>query len=190
MKKLSSQLLAASLLCLPLAAMAHTGHGDHGFADGFTHPFLGVDHLAAMLVVGIWSVLNSRRVWLAPLCFVSLLAIGAVAGQAGFALPQLEPLVAASVLVLGLMLAMPFKPAPGVSLAIIGAFAFCHGLAHGSELEAGGAILSGIVLGSAVLHGIGMAIAHKVLRQRAAWTLRLGQAIALLGGGLLLNTLL
>ena len=67
------------LTLLPLAAFAHTGHGEHGFADGFRHPFLGIDHLLAMLLVGVWSVLNARKVWLAPAVFVVLLTIGAAA---------------------------------------------------------------------------------------------------------------
>lgn len=185
-----SHLILAGLLSLPFAAMAHTGHDGHGFTAGFAHPFLGMDHLAAMLMVGVWSVLNSRRIWLAPASFVGLLALGALAGQQGFALPQLEPLLAASVIVLGVMLTLPFKPEPAAALAVIGGFAFCHGLAHGSELSAGASALSGMILGSVLLHGIGMTLAQYVLRQQAVWTQRLGQAVALLGGGLLLNALI
>ena len=80
MKTTASRLLAAALLALPLAALAHTGQGEHGFLDGFAHPFLGADHLLAMLVVGVWSMLHARQVWLAPLVFVTLLTIGALAG--------------------------------------------------------------------------------------------------------------
>ncbi len=87
MKLHRSHLAAAALLALPLAAFAHTGHGDHTFVDGFTHPFLGLDHLLAMLMVGVWSVLHARsnKVWLAPAAFVSLLAVGAFLGQHGLA---------------------------------------------------------------------------------------------------------
>ena len=128
------------LTLLPLAAFAHTGHGEHGFADGFWHPFLGVDHLLAMLLVGVWSVLNARKVWLAPAVFVALLTIGAVLGQNGIAVPMLEPLVATSVLVLGAMLALSFRPALPAALAVIGGFALVHGMAHGGELAAGSTI--------------------------------------------------
>ncbi|WP_306602890.1 HupE/UreJ family protein [Azonexus sp.] len=190
MNKHASHLVVAGLLSLPFAVMAHTGHHGQGFADGFAHPFLGIDHLAAMLMVGIWSVLNTRRVWIAPLTFILLLTLGALAGQQGFSIPQLEPLVAASVIILGVMLMLPFKPGATTSLAVIGAFAFCHGLAHGSELTAGSSILSGMILGSALLHGIGMLIAQRVLRHRTGWTLRLGQAVALLGSGLLFSALI
>lgn len=189
MNKHASHLVVAALLSLPFAAMAHTGEHGQGFADGFAHPFLGIDHLAAMLMVGIWSMLNSRRVWIAPLTFVLLLTLGALAGQQGFSIPQLEPLVAASVIGLGIMLTLPFKPGTTASLAVIATFAFCHGLAHGGELTGGSSVLAGMILGSALLHGIGMLIAQGVLQQRAGWTLRLGQAAALLGGGLLFSAL-
>lgn len=189
MKTIATKLLATALLGLPLTVLAHSGHAEHGFVDGFAHPLLGLDHLAAMLLVGIWSVLHSQRVWLAPLTFVGLLTLGALAGQHGLALPQTEPLLAVSVLLLGLMLVRPLKPGNTTTLGLIAAFAFCHGLAHGSELQAGSAILSGMLLGSVLLHGSGMALAHLVLRQRAVWAQRLGQGVALFGGGLLLNAL-
>ena len=190
MKKLIQVLLTAMACALPLAAQAHTGHGEQGFSAGFMHPFLGIDHLVAMLVVGIWSVLNLRRAWLAPLCFVALLTVGALAGQNGFSLPQQEPLVAASVFLLGLMLTKQFKLGTPAALVMIASFAFCHGLAHGSELSTGGSVLAGIVLGSILLHGIGMLLAQRLLLQQSVRVQRLGQAVALLGGGLFLNALI
>ena len=190
MKKSAATLLALALLALPVAALAHTGQGDHGFFDGFAHPFMGADHLLAMLVVGVWSVLNSRRVWLAPLVFVTLLTVGALAGQYGLQVPQLEPLVAASVLVLGVMLSLPFKLGSATSLSIIGGFAFFHGVAHGGELSTGSSVLAGIVLGSALLHVCGMSFAHFVLKSRPQLACRLGQLVAVIGGGLVLSTVL
>ena len=181
-----SRTLALLITALPIAAFAHTGHGEHVFLDGFSHPFLGLDHLLAMQVVGVWSVLHARRMWLAPLCFVSFLAIGAVLGQNGWSLPQLEPLVAASVLFLGVMLTLPFRVGDSLSLALIGAFALCHGMAHGGELSTGSSVLLGIVLGSALLHATGMSFAHFFLKQRPLLARSLGQLVAVLGGGLLL----
>ncbi len=186
MEKRTSHLLAVVLLGLPVAALAHTGHAGHGFFDGLAHPFFGLDHLLAMLVVGIWSVLHARQVWLAPLCFVTLLAAGAVLGQHGLSVPPLEPLVAASVLVLGALLTLPFKPANSVALALVGGFAVFHGLAHGGELAAGGGVLSGMVVGSILLHATGMAFAHCVLKERPRLAQGLGQFVAVFGGGLLL----
>ena len=190
MNRTASRLLAAALLALPLAAVAHTSQGDHGFIDGFAHPFLGADHLLAMLVVGVWSMLQARRVWLAPLVFVTLLTIGALAGQHGLQVPQLEPLVAASVLVLGVMLTLPMHIGSLSSLAIIAGFAFFHGVAHGGELSTGNSVLAGIVLGSALLHASGMAFAHFVLKSRPRLACRLGQLVAVLGGGLVLSSVL
>ena len=190
---MSKRLVALLLTALPLAAYAHTGHGDHGFIDCFTHPFLGLDHLLAMLMVGVWSVLhsnNARRVWLAPTIFVFLLATGAVLGQHGIVVPQLEPLVAASVLVLGVMLTLPFRVGLSAALAVIGGFALFHGMTHGGELEQGSTIMAGIVLGSATLHAIGMGAAHFVLETRPTLALQLGQLVAVIGGGLVLSTVL
>ena len=146
MKFRTSKPLATVLVFLPLAALAHTGQGDHGFLDGFVHPFLGLDHLLAMLVVGVWSVQHARHIGLAPLCFVTLLTTGAILGQQGLIVPQLEPLVAASVLVLGVMLTRPFKMVLPAALGVIGGFALFHGMAHGGELSSGNSVLLGIVL--------------------------------------------
>ncbi len=187
MKKRFALLLLAAL---PLAASAHTGHGDHGFMDGFSHPFLGLDHLLAMLLVGVWSVLHARHVWLAPATFVTLLAAGAALGQHGLIVPQLEPLVAASVLVLGVMLTLPLRLGLSAALAVIGGFALFHGMAHGGELEQGSTIMAGIVLGSAVLHSLGMSFAHFVLQSRPTLALRLGQFAAVIGGSLVLSAVM
>jgi len=187
---MTKRFFAFLFAALPLAAFAHTGHGYHGFLDGFTHPFFGLDHLLAILLVGVWSVLHARHVWLAPLTFIALLAAGALLGQHGIVVPQLEPLVAASVLALGVMLTLPFRLGLSAALAVIGGFALFHGMAHGGELSAGSTILAGIVLGSALLHGIGMAFAHFVLKTRPQLALRLGQLTALIGGGLVLSSVL
>jgi len=190
MNKPASSLLALVLLALPVAALAHAGHAEHGFMDGFSHPFLGLDHLLAMLLVGIWSVLHARQVWLAPLCFVIFLALGVLLGQQGVTLPHIESLVAASVLVLGLMLTLPFVLRRSLALLAISAFALCHGLAHGSELATGTPILAGIVLGSALLHALGMAFAYGCLRGRLQLAKHVGQLAALVGGGLLLSAVM
>lgn len=186
----TSRRLLAALLCLPGLALAHTGHGEHGFLDGFSHPFLGVDHLSAMLLVGIWSLLHTRRIWLAPLVFMAGLALGALVGQQGVVLPQIEPLLAISVLAFGLMLARPARQNGQASLAVIAGFAIFHGLAHGSELPSGSDVLLGLLAGSALLHGIGLILARAALHGRAAWAMQLGRLAMLLGSGLLVNSLI
>lgn len=152
--------LAAALAALPLVASAHMGAdagGHHSFVDGVVHPLTGLDHLSAMLAVGLWSGLNARRAWVAPLSFASLLLVGALLATAGLAFPAVEPMIAASLLVIGLLLASQRQlPAP-VAATLVGGFALFHGAAHGSELSAGPA-LAGMVLSTATLHlaGIGL----------------------------------
>jgi urease accessory protein len=131
----------ALALCAPALCLAHVGAdagAHHGavsaLAAGFMHPFTGADHLAAMLVLGVWSALTARRVWLAPLAFAATLAIGALIGLGGGAVPGIEPMIAASLLALGLLLATSAK-LPAVAGAVLAAvFALFHGAAHGHEL--------------------------------------------------------
>jgi len=193
---LTSRRVAPALVAvaglLPLAAAAHVGAdagGHHGFASGLAHPFTGLDHLAAMLAVGLWSGLSARRAWAAPVVFAVLLLVGALLAAAGWVLPAVEPMIAASLLVLGLLLASrQGLPAP-VAGALVGGFALFHGAAHGSEL-AGGAALAGMVLATALLHGLGLGLGL-ALRGRdeaiARWLPRLGgTAVAAFGASLLL----
>lgn len=181
---------AAALALLPLAALAHVG-GDgaahHGFADGLLHPFTGPDHLAAMLAVGAWSALAVRPKWLAPAAFVALLVAGALAGLAGLRVPAVEPMIAASLLVLGLLVAMRRGMPWALAGALTGLFAFFHGAAHGTELQGGhpAQMMLGMVIGTALLHAAGMVLGTAVL-QRHRWTAALaGLSTAALGVALL-----
>jgi len=194
MKKILTILLAA----LPLAALAHVGGHPHahgladGFAQGFVHPFTGLDHLAAMLAVGVWSALAVRPAWRAPAAFVALLVLGALAGFGGLRVPGVEPMIAASVFVLGLLVAVHRRMPWGAAALLAGAFAFFHGAAHGYELAGdGGAAafgaLAGMAAGSAVLHVAGMLLGHAVMR-RHPWIARAGgAATALLGTFMLIQ---
>ena len=190
MNKIISNALALIVAGIPAVALAHTGQGNHGFMDGLAHPFLGMDHLLAMLVVGVWGALQTKNVWFAPTCFVICLTIGTILGQHGFVLPLLEPVVATSVLVLGAMLTRPFKLGVPTTLVLIGGFAVTHGMAHGGELSAGTGVLVGIILGSALLHVTGMSIARFILKDRPQVAHRFGQAVAMVGGGLILSSVL
>lgn len=181
--------LTLTALALPLAALAHTGAdaGSHhsGLLAGLMHPLTGLDHLAAMLVVGLWSGQTAQRSWVAPLAFAALLLTGALLASSGLAWPAVEPMIAASLLVLGLLLATRRGlPAPAAA-ALVGGFALFHGAAHGGEL-AGGAALAGMLLSTVALHAAGV-LAGRALRQRAAALPRvLGGAVALAGSALLL----
>jgi urease accessory protein len=189
---LSRAAFCAALL-LPALCLAHVGsdagdhHGTAALAAGFAHPFTGFDHLAAMLVLGVWSALTARRVWLAPIAFVATLAIGALVGSAGIAMPSVEPMIAASLLALGLLLAIGAKlPAIG-GVAVAAVFALFHGAAHGQELAGHGALwaIAGMVVATALLHTAGIGLGM-LLRQRSVWWPRVaGAAVALFGVALL-----
>jgi urease accessory protein len=122
MRHNASKTLALTVLLLPMAASAHTGADGgmhHGFVTGFMHPLTGADHLAAMVAVGLWSALAARRgldlLW-APLAFAGMLLVGASMGLAGVQLPAVEPMIAASLLVLGLLVATRIHlPAAGAA---------------------------------------------------------------------------
>ena len=176
----------SALLLVPALAFAHTGDGslhDHGFVAGLAHPFTGLDHLGAMLAVGLWSALaqRGRNVLVAPVSFAGLLLVGALLGMAGFTLPAVEPMVAASVLVIGLLAATRLQLSAAASGLLVGAFALFHGLAHGAELQ-GYAALIGMVAATALLHAGGIALGLKLSPRiaRAA-----GGGIAVLGLGLM-----
>jgi urease accessory protein len=183
----------ATVVLLPTVALAHTGagtpHVHDAFTSGLLHPLTGIDHLAAMMALGVWSALAVRPAWLAPAAFVLLLAAGALAGFSGISVPAVEPMIALSLLVIGLLLARR-QPLPlAVSAALAGGFAFFHGVAHGSELAAGNATpaLAGMLVSTAVLHLTGMALGRHVLRGRQALSTVAGGSVALLGSALLLG---
>jgi urease accessory protein len=188
-----SAFFSAALL-VPALGFAHVGPdgaGHHGaaaaVAAGFAHPFTGFDHLAAMLALGVWSALTAKRVWLAPLVFAATLTVGALIGLAGWAVPGVEPMIAASLLVLGLLLATGAKlPAVG-GAAVAALFALFHGAAHGQELAGHGALwaIGGMVVATALLHAAGMGLGL-MLKQRNAWLPRAtGAAVTLFGMALL-----
>ena len=181
------------LLWPALPALAHTGAlGDHvhpGFMAGLLHPFTGIDHLAAMLAVGVWSALAVRPVWVAPLAFVALLGAGALGGLAGVAVPGVEPMIAASLLVTGLLIATRAQWRVWAAALVAGLFAFFHGAAHGMELSGVGVAqaLAGMLIGSAALHLTGIGLGRWVFDQRRWLSAMAGGAVALLGSALLLR---
>ncbi|RJP64015.1 MAG: urease accessory protein UreJ [Comamonadaceae bacterium] len=173
---------ALALAALSFSAAAHVGdaeaHG--GFLTGFLHPITGLDHLAAMLAVGVWSAMTTKRLWIAPVSFAALLLAGALLAQAGVAFPAIEPMIAASMLVVGLLLAAQVKLPEATGAVLVGAFALFHGAAHGQELVDGSA-LAGMVLGTAVLHSVGIAMGLG-LKRANHWLPRMaGGVVALMG---------
>ena len=178
-------LLAAGLAAAP--AMAHESAGIvGGFASGFAHPFAGPDHVAAMVAVGLLGAfLGGRAVYLLPLLFPVAMAMGGALGFAGIALPGVELAIAASALVLGLMVAsgrhMPLWAA-GAACAF---FAIFHGHAHGTELPAAAdaiAYSAGFVIATGLLHLAGISVGLSARWQTGRVAVRtLGGAIAVLG---------
>ena len=193
-----SRLILISTLATsaPIAALAHTGVDagmHHGFVTGFMHPLTGLDHLAAMLAVGLWSALSAtsaRRIWLAPVAFAGMLLVGALLGLNGMELPAVEPMIAASLLVMGLLVATRAQLPVAVTAGVVGVFAVFHGIAHGTELAGGGngfAPLLGMLVATIALHlaGVGLGLA---LRSHSVWWPRVvGGLTALLGGAFLLH---
>jgi urease accessory protein len=175
-------------LALPLAAMAHPGPGGdavHGLADGILHPFTGLDHLAAMLAVGAWTGRAPARRWPAPVAFALALVAGSLLAARGLAPPAIEPMIAASVLVFGLLLASRHEIGVGVAAPLVGAFGLFHGAAHGLELGAAPA-LAGMLVGSVALQAAGVALGLGLARTRPMWTRAAGVLVAGIGGVLML----
>ena len=177
--------------------MAHPGHEnglqDVTFMDGLLHPLTGLDHMAAMVAVGLWSAMtatSARRVWLAPITFAGMLLVGALLGLSGLALPAVEPMIASSLLVLGLLVATQARVPAALAAGIVGVFAVFHGVAHGTELAGGGngwLPLVGMLVATIGLHlaGVGAGLA---LRTHSIWWPRVaGGLTALLGGAFLLH---
>ncbi len=136
--------------------------GAHGAAaaGGFAHPFVGLDHLVAMVAVGVWAVQQGgRAMWAVPASFVGAVTIGGAFGLVGGTLPATESVIAGSLIVLGLLVGLAVRPAPWIAACIVGFFALFHGYAHGGELPVAAApwqYALGFIVATATLHGIGM----------------------------------
>lgn len=170
-KGLRSTLL--TLLALAAgAAQAHTGHAANSLFDGLLHP-LGLDHLLAVVAVGVWSVgaLPAGKTWWGPTTFLLALVLSAAGGAAGFMLPYLEQALALSVLLFGLLLALAGRAVPlAPGLGLVALAASLHGLAHGAEIPATGpaGYAAGFLLSTAVLHLGGVAAGLAIRRWLAA----------------------
>jgi urease accessory protein len=177
--------LALALIALPTAAFAHAGHGDTaGLLSGFLHPVWGIDHILAMVAVGVFAfVLGGRALFLVPLAFVGMMVAGFALGISGVNLPFVEVGIALSSIVIGAAAAWG-KPMPvAAAMSLVGAFAVFHGHAHGAEMPpnaAGFEYALGFLIATALLHlaGIGAALGvSKVVG-------RFGKGAAQVAGGL------
>jgi len=154
--------LAVLALCSS-AAFAHHEAGPltSGFEIGFGHPFSGMDHLLAMLAVGLWAAQNKRpALWVLPIAFPLMMAAGAAMGMAGMRLSGMEMGIAGSVAVLGLLIVFAVRMPVWVSASMVSLFAVTHGYAHGLELPSGASALqygAGFIAATALLHVLGVA---------------------------------
>lgn len=175
---------AAALVLLPTAALAHTGVGaTSGFAHGFSHPISGLDHILAMVMVGVlaWQ-LGGRALWLMPAAFVAVMAVGGALGVSGIEIPFVETGIALSVIVLGAMVALGVKAPLAVAMGLVGLFAIFHGHAHGTEMPqdaSGLAYAAGFMIATALLHLAGIGAGFLIGRAGASY----GPAVVRSAGG-------
>lgn len=168
MKK-SITILAALLLAAGTApAHAHLDPGAHGsFMAGFSHPLFGTDHVLAMVAVGLWAaMLGGRALWAVPAAFVGVMLAGFLAATAGLPLPFVEPAILASVVAIGLLVALAVPVPVGVGMAVVGFFALFHGHAHGGEIGEATSLgyAGGFAIATALLHAAGVAAGLGVAR--------------------------
>lgn len=160
---LNRSLAALALLFAATSASAHPGHEAASFAAGFAHPFAGLDHLLAMLAVGLYAATRAGTMrWAPPATFIIALIGGAGIGAAGLALPAVEAGISASVLVLGLLIAFMVRLPLAAALPLVALFALPHGHAHHAEMgsSALATYAAGFVIASAILHSIGLIVAR------------------------------
>lgn len=155
-----------ALLGAATVVSAHPGHGTFSLSAGLTHP-LGLDHLLAMMAVGVWSslALPGAQRWQGPAAFLSAMSVGAVLGAAGLVLPLIEAGIALSVALFGAMLLAGTRLPQRAGLLLIAAAASLHGLAHGAELPAGASFAAyalGFLGSTTVLHIAGLSLGAAV----------------------------
>ena len=195
MKRLIASATFLALAVLPDLAFAHTGIGTTAAFDaGITHPFSGIDHMLAMVAVGLWAGLRGgRALWLWPACFVGAMVGGGVLGIEGVPLPFVEQGIIASIVLLGLAVALAASAPLAVGATLIAAAGIMHGHAHGAEIPADANGLHyalGFVIATSLLHAGGVAVTMLAVRYgrpiviRAAGVLTAVAGLALAFAGL------
>ena len=197
MRSLMTSRTALTVLMTPVLlaaspAAAHTGGVVGGFVGGFAHPVFGPDHVVAMVAVGLWGAfLGAPAIWLLPVVFPLVMSIGGVMGVVGVPIPAIETGIAASAVVLGLMVALKARPPLWIAGMLVGAFAIFHGHAHGAELPAGTDAVAyslGFVIATGLLHLCGIAFgllarwpAGRIAVQTAGGAVALAGIVSLAG---------
>lgn len=157
------------------------------FAAGLAHPLSGADHILAMVAIGLWGVLaGGRALWAWPLAFVATILVGFAAAILGWQVPLVEPAIAVSIAVLGLLVALAVKAPVWLGAVIAGLFAFFHGHAHGTEAATAGvqlfAYASGFSLATAALHAVGIGAGLLISRSAGEPALRATGALVAASG--------
>ncbi|ASY63869.1 HupE-UreJ family metal transporter [Sinorhizobium sojae CCBAU 05684] len=184
---------AAALAASAAPAFAHFDPASHGsLMAGLSHPLFGADHILAMLAVGLWAgEIGGRARWMVPAAFVATMAVGFALAVIGVGLPFVEPAILASVVALGLIVAIAVRLGAAKAAAIVAVFALFHGDAHGGELGAAGAwsFAAGFMIATALLHvaGIGLGMALARLSGGGKLARLLGGITALAGAALMLG---
>lgn len=180
----------AGLIASSLPAFAHiTGEAHHSFSAGFTHPIFGADHVLAMVAVGLWaSQISSNHgqknaLWAVPLAFVAFMAFGFVIAAVGINLPFVEPAILASVIALGLLVAIAARIPTSAAASVVGIFALFHGYAHGTEMHGANAVQFGIgfIAATMLLHIAGIALGFGLTRLSTGLSRVLGGLTAVAG---------
>lgn len=179
--------LLFAFLMTATAAAAHTGDAaGAGFVTGFLHPILGWDHVAAMVAVGLWGAfLGAPAIWVLPIAFPLVMAVGGAFGVAGIPLPGIETGIAASALVIGLAVALAFRPPLWVAAVIVAVFAIFHGHAHGTEMPSAASPLAyaaGFVIATGLLHLAGIAFGLLASRPAGRIAVRAAGGLIAVGG--------
>lgn len=179
--------LAAALSLIAAPAFAHVGIGTtSSFAAGVGHPLGGLDHITVMIAVGLWAALKGgRALWVWPAAFVGIMLVGGLVGMLQIPLPFAEPAILASVVALGLFVALAIDLPVWLGAVIVSAFAIFHGYAHGTEVpetEAGLLYMAGFAISTAALHGVGIAAALALGRVGLRPLVRLAGAACVVAG--------
>lgn len=189
LKRLSMS--AGFLAAATVPAFAHLDPAEHGsFMAGISHPLTGTDHILAMVAVGLWAAqIGGRALIAVPAAFVGTMALGFLLALGGVELPFVEPAILASVIGLGLLVALAVRVPVAVSSAIVAVFALFHGHAHGGELGAAGALQFGLgfMIATAGLHAAGIGLGMGLARLGPIATRVLGALTALGGSALMLG---
>jgi urease accessory protein len=183
---------SAAGVLLAQAADAHSmGTQGSAFASGLAHPFAGLDHVLAVVAIGVWAAQNGgRALWAVPLSFVATMLLGAALGIAGIPLPSVEPAIAVSLMILGLLVTLSIRMRLVTGMAVAAGFALFHGHAHGAEIAAVSIAqyLLGMTVATVLLHAAGILFGSLPKAGFGAKVLRFGgAAIAATGAWMLVG---